>query len=146
MNRISRTEIVPLWVVHFYDRPLSGICLYDGMFCYFYIEADDPWGHARYTLHPLTDDEFIIENTAHRYFEDKIGTFWNLDENWQRSFRGGRKGSDEDYMANRPPRLDYKPVIEREPLGWFSRTPHRLRPRSERYWAKRDLTSETGGG
>lgn len=138
--RVPWKAVTPLWFVGYYDGPLSGVCLYGGSpHWYEVVDNNERW--RRYVLKPLTSEQFDALRFAQEKFATYVGTHTYLTPSW------GRAGivviQDDWHHYYELPNAERHPVdVASLPVvAWFSRSPHRCRSRSNRYWAIREVAA-----
>ena len=88
--------VVPLYISHFWDIPLEGICKYNGETLFFVLPRDPlsegPLEYAVFRL-PREQTEFFIQRKAE--FERLVGTHWSFSEDQPFRSIGGRSGRED---------------------------------------------------
>jgi hypothetical protein len=115
--KIPAEDVQILWHDHFWDGPLSGVCLYGEAKHYYRCieEADEgPW-YRRFALYALTPGQAADEEAWHELFREKVGTHWEPGgslrprELHHEFYDGYRERPDPNFEANNPV------------VGWFER-------------------------
>jgi len=133
LRRIDALSVRILWHVAYYDGPLDGVAVCNGMHCWFEMihedheirpriaEDGERWNdyYARFLLVELTEEQFEEEKKWNDLFREKVGTHWDYDEAGKR-LPGSVKPQQMwwDYylsLENRSPR-DYS---SNRIVGWF---------------------------
>ena len=133
-------EIQMLWHRGYYDGPLDGLAVMGDRRVWFEVlEAER--NYRTYVVFPLTDEELAELERTHALFEEHVGTHtsYHYDANGRRMRAPGVVHPQESHhlFYDRVPSDAPKPdFTDREPIGWFSNTPHNRRARSRRYWAR----------
>jgi hypothetical protein len=133
LPQIDEKEVRILWHCAYYDGPRDGVMLYQEKPHWFQIEDADAdfrvrvdstgqkwkdW-YARFLVIALTDDQFQEEVYWHNLFRQKVGTYWDYDEQGRRVQEPAKPlvTSVEYYEAakHRTPRNLASNVV----VGWF---------------------------
>lgn len=134
LPRLPFHAVKPLWFIHFYDGPLSGVCEISDK-AYAYAIVDDYFGHRKYTVYTLSDEELQQLVMVHDKFVATVGKHTTFEHGWRRFPRGPVPENWHRFYDNPP--VDTVDLNTKTPVAWFSRTPHLTRPRSWSFHAKR---------
>ena len=134
LPRVPFSAVKPLWFIHFYDGPLSGVCEIDDT-QFAFATVDDDLGHRKYTVYALSDEELQQLVAVHARFVATVGKHTTFEHGWKRFPRGQVPENWHSFYDNPP--TDTVDLNTKTPVAWFSRTPHLTRPRSWRFHANR---------
>lgn len=134
-SEVAWADVIPLWCKDYYDGPISGIAKVDGRVLYF-LSLDPDRRHRVYHLFELTDEELQAEEAHHDSFVRGVGGHFTYDGtgSWRRPHPALAANWHDWYDEPKPPLPDYKIVVARGAIGFFTSSPHERRARSKRYW------------
>jgi len=124
-NAPNLEGVVPLYISHFFDIPLEGICKYNGETLFFVFTRDPllidgPLEYAVFRL-PTEQTEFFMQRKAD--FERLVGTYWSFSEDQPFRQIGGWSGrADSRSFYDLPKTFDLADEVKRETaelVGYF---------------------------
>lgn len=144
MNELREgVDIWIRWFLAFYDGPVTGIAEHEGRKVWFDCRngrGDWDMYCRTYRVFALTDEQIAREVERHAEFDRCVGTHTNCVYEGVRRRRVDREPLQpnwRDWYAQ-PHEAIARTEYNANPIGWFSRSPHNRRPRSRRYFERRD--------